>query len=142
MIAITWNAFNHSYIGVSGRHSRLADLTPAHPFEHLLHMRDRGLRQDAVAEIEDERSLGKRLKDVIHSTIERGAAGKQRQWIEISLHRNAPLDLIAHEGEIGCPIQPHCIDGHVFDIAQKSSPDAAGKSNDPGTRYVTAHLPD
>jgi hypothetical protein len=34
-------------------------------------MRDRGLRQDAVPEIEDERTLGKRRKDVIDPTIER-----------------------------------------------------------------------
>jgi predicted protein tyrosine phosphatase len=58
-------------MGVSGRDSRLADLAPTHACDHLLNMCDRGLRQDAVPEIEDERTLGKRRKDIIDPTIER-----------------------------------------------------------------------
>lgn len=57
-----------------------------------------------VAEIEDERPLGKRRENIVDATIERSAAGEQRQWIEISLHRHAPLDLVAHKGRVGRPI--------------------------------------
>ena len=57
-----------------------------------------------VAEIDDERPLGKRRENIVDATIERSAAGEQRQWIEISLHRHAPSDLVAHKGRVGRPI--------------------------------------
>ena len=56
-----------------------------------------------VAEIDDETPLGKRRENIVDATIERSAAGEQRQWIEISLQRHAPLDLVAHKGRVGRP---------------------------------------
>src|SRR5712672_1306286 len=104
MMAMTWNALSHSYISSRSAHAR----------EHLLHMRDRRLRQDAVAEIEDERPIRKRSKNLVDGPVERAAARHQRQGIEISLHRHADLDLIARECKIGRPIKTHGIDRDLF----------------------------
>src|SRR5262245_66455785 len=105
-------------------------------------MGERGLRQDAVAEIEDERSLGEHLEDAVDRTIERRAACHPHQGVEISLHRYAPLDLIAREREIDGPIEPHGIDRDLLDVAQKRCADAAWKSDHPRPWHVPAHLCD
>src|SRR6266702_3669015 len=77
MIAMTWKAFNHTYMRRSDAHSGVI-LCPAYACKHPLHMCDRRLRQDAVSEIEDEGPLGKRLEDVVHRAIERSAADEQK----------------------------------------------------------------
>src|SRR5215471_11325410 len=133
MIAMTWNAFNHTYM-------RRSILCPAHARKHLLHMCDRRLRQDAVSEIEDEGPLGKHLKYVLHRAIERSAADEQRQRVEISLHRHAPLDLITRKNGIDRPIETDRIDRDVFDVAQERSADATRKSDHLCARYLAAHL--
>src|SRR6266404_5429184 len=78
MIAMTWKAFNHTYMRRSDAHSGVI-LCPAYACKHPLHMCDRRLRQDAVSEIEDEGPLGKCLEYVAHRAIERSAADEQRQ---------------------------------------------------------------
>ncbi len=47
-------------------------------------MRDRGFRLDAVTEIEDQSTASVIRKHVVDRLIERGAAGDQRQRIEIN----------------------------------------------------------
>ena len=43
--------------------------------QHVLDMRDRGVGQDAVPEIEDQRALAEVLQDAVDRAIERRAAG-------------------------------------------------------------------
>ena len=84
---------------------------PAQPrLQHLLDMRDRRLRQDAVAEIEDERPAGERLQYRIDGAVERLAAGQQRQRIEIALHRPAALDAARARIKIDHPVEADRID--------------------------------
>src|SRR5215467_15954499 len=139
MIAMTWKAFNHTYMRRPDAHSDVI-LCPAYACKHLLHMCDRRLRQDAVSEIEDEGPLGKHLEYVVHRTIERSAADEQRQRVEISLHRHAPLDLITRKNGIDRPIETDRIDRDVFDVAQERSADATRKSDHLCARYLAAHL--
>src|SRR4051812_44569586 len=112
---MTWNAFSHSYIG---RRPNLT-LTPAHAFEHLLHMRNRSLRHNAVAEIEDKRAARECFEDLINRAVKRRATGDKHERIEIALHRNARLDLITCKRGINCPIETNSIDRHVRDVAQQ-----------------------
>src|SRR5436853_5435458 len=68
-------------------------LTPVRPYplQHLLNMRDRGFRLDAMAQIENQAAAGEICKHVVDRLVERGAARDQRQRIEISLHRDPVL---------------------------------------------------
>src|SRR5262252_5230736 len=141
MIAMTWKTFNHTYMRRSDAHSDVI-LCPAYACKHLLHMCDRRLRQDAVSEIEDEGPLGKYLEYVVHRAVERSAADEQRQWIEVSLHRHAPLDLITGKNRINRPIEADRIERHVFDVAQERSADPTRKSDHLRTRYVAAYFRD
>src|SRR6266478_4652325 len=141
MIAMTWKAFNHTYMRRSDAHSGVI-LCPAYACKHPLHMCDRRLRQDAVSEIEDEGPLGKCLEYVVHRAIERSAADEQRQRVEVSLHRHAPLDLITRKNGINRPIEADRIDRDVFDVAQERGTDATRKSDHLRARYVAAYLCD
>ena len=130
-----------SYMGRSDAHPGVI-LCPAYACKHLLHMCDRRLRQDAVSEIEDEGPLGKYFEYVVHRAIERSAADKQRQRIEVSLHRHAPLDLITGKNAINRPIEADRIDRDVFNVAHERRADATRKSNHLRIRYVAAYFRD
>ena len=60
-------------------------------------MRDRGLRLDTVAEIEDQPSPGVIFQHVVDGTIKRRAARDQHQRIEIALHGDAVLHALADQ---------------------------------------------
>src|SRR5260370_684061 len=68
-----------------GRWLRILPPVRPHPLDHLLDMRDRRFRLDAVAEVEDQPAAGVICKHVVDRLVQRGAAGDQRQWIEIAL---------------------------------------------------------
>ena len=95
-----------------------------------------------MTEIEDERFWGKHRKEPIDCLVERLAAAEQSQRIEVALHRHAPLDLVACEDRIDCPIEPDRIDRNLFDIAQQGGPDPARKSNDFRSRHLLANFGD
>ena len=79
---------------------RIATLSPLirpHPLDHLLDMRDRGFRLDAVAEVEDQPAAGEIRQHVVDRAIERSAAGDQRQRIEIALNGDAVLHALADQ---------------------------------------------
>src|SRR5256885_5256048 len=139
MIAMTWKAFNHTYMRRSDAHSGVI-LCPAYACKHPLHMCDRRLRQDAVSEIEDEGPLGKRLEYVIDRAVERAAAGEQHQRVEVSLHRHATLDLVTRKSGIDRPIETDGIDRNIFHIAQERSTDTTRKSDYLCARYLAAHF--
>src|ERR1700724_4092352 len=69
----------------------LLSLISPHPLDHLLDMRDRGFRLDAVAEVEDQPAAGVIRKHVVDRLIQRRAAGDQRQRIEIALDGDTVL---------------------------------------------------
>src|SRR4051812_772178 len=105
MTAMMWNALTHPYIG-----------SAPHASQHLLDMGDRRLRQDAVAEIEDERSIRECLHHRIDSTVERAAAREQCERIEIALHRHQVLHAVARKAAFDPPVEADGIDsgfGHV-----------------------------
>jgi hypothetical protein len=94
----------------------------AHALDQPLDMGDRRFRQDAVAEIENERSSRQCLEDRIDRAVERHTSGEKRQRIEIALDRPARLNLIAREAELHRPIEPDRIDCHRFEILRKFGP--------------------
>src|SRR4029079_8136460 len=51
----------------------------------------RGLRHDAVAEIEYERTAAQEIKDLLYAPLEMYAAGDQEQRIEIALNGQPAL---------------------------------------------------
>src|SRR5258708_5771388 len=122
--------------------TRTSGLSPAHVREHTLHMRDRGLRHDAVAEIEDKRPIRKCLEYLVDGAVERGTAGDQHQRIEVALHGDARLDLIARKGEVGHPIETHTVDRDLLHITQKARAYAARKSDHFCVRDLIAHFDD
>src|SRR5215218_8299063 len=56
------------------RTKRASALVPSHPLEHLLDMRDRRFRLDAMAQIEDQPPVREVYQHVVDSPIECGAA--------------------------------------------------------------------
>ena len=101
---------------------------PPKPPQRLLDMRDRRLRQDAVAEIEDQRALGEVLQDVVDRAVERGAAGEQHQRVEIALHGDAALHVRAHERRLRGPVDADRVDRHLRrDSASSEAPAPRGK---------------
>ena len=82
-----------------GRTRCIADSTAIrpHPLQHLLDMRDRGFRLNAVAEVEDQPAAGVICQHVVDRAVERRAAGDQRQRIEIALHGDAVLHALADQ---------------------------------------------
>ena len=86
--------------------------------------------------------LGESFENVIDRTVERCAAGDQRQRIEISLHRHAPLDVLAGEYRIDHPVESDRIDRNVLHVAQQPCTDAARKSDDLRARHRAANFRD
>src|SRR5882724_786527 len=66
-----------------------------YPLHHLLDMRDRGFRLNAVAEVEDQPAAGVVRQHVVDGAIERGAAGDQGERIEIALNGDTALHALA-----------------------------------------------
>src|SRR5580658_6096587 len=93
-------------------------------------MGDRGLRQDAVSQVEDKRSIAEVLQNRIGLAVKRSTARQQRQRIEISLYRPATLDLVASKAAIDHPVQPYRIDIHAFHISPQQRAGAARESDD------------
>src|SRR5579872_3770340 len=102
-------------------------------------MRDRRLRQNAVAEIEDERAVRQRFEDRVDRAIKRRATDHERERVEIALHRAHPLNMIARKAELDHPIEPDRIDGDGFEITPELARRAARKADDPGARNLLAH---
>ena len=73
-------------------------------------MRDRGFRQDAVTEIEDQPAFRVIRQHVVDRAIERGASGNQHQRIEIALHGDLVLHPLANEFRLGGPVDADGID--------------------------------
>src|SRR5262245_14067355 len=91
-------------------------LPRAHARNHLLHMCNGRLRQDAMSKIEDERPAGKGFKYRIDHAIEWSAASEQHHRIEIPLHRHTGMDLIPNENGIDRPIKADRIHGNILHV--------------------------
>src|SRR4029077_2184811 len=127
MTAITWNALSQRYMSLSGPH---AHLSRAHPRKHPLDVRDGSLRQDSVPQIEDEGSFGKDLERQIDGAVECSATDEQHEGVEISLHRQARLELLAREGGIDRPIKTDGIHSNILHIGQERGAGPARESDD------------
>ena len=93
-------------------------------------MSDRRVRQDTVAEIEDERLCRESLQHILDRAVERDTAGTQHLRVEIALHRHAGLDLRAGEFAINAGFQAYGIDAGLIDIARDFVAGAAGEADD------------
>ncbi len=82
-------------------------------------MRDRRIRQDAVAEIENKRPGRKCRQDRIDRPIERRAAGQKHQRIEIALNRAQWLNVLADKTKVGRPINADGVDGDGIEEARQ-----------------------
>src|SRR5579862_4094936 len=116
MTAMMWNALIHSYMA-------------ADPRDQTFHVRDRCVRQDAVAEVEDERVSSERFKDGVDRTIERRAAGEQDYRIEIALNCAQRLNVIAGKIQLHHPIETHRVDRHGIQIALQLGSSATRKAD-------------
>src|SRR5580704_6251294 len=93
-------------------------------------MSDWRARQNAVAKIENERLVPEGFEDSIDRGIERDAARKQHQRIEIPLHRTLRLDVLAGKIELHHPVEPNGIDGNRIEIIVQFGSSATWKPND------------
>ncbi len=114
-------------------------LISSHPFHHLLDMRDRGFRLNAVAEIEDQPAAGVIRQHIIDRSIERGTTCDQHQRIEIALYRDTALNFLADQRGLGGPIDADGIDAGRFDIGWQQRAGPARKTDDLCVRYLLAH---
>ena len=67
-------------------------------------MRDRGCRQDAVAEVKDQRASAEMFHDVINLAVKCRTASQERQWIDIALHWHPRLKRIAGDLSLKGPV--------------------------------------
>src|SRR5204863_9949021 len=91
----------------------------SHALQHLLDMRDRRLGQEAMAEIENERSARESFENSIDAAVKCRTTCEQRKRIEITLHRNAALHLIARERLVDHPVEPNRIEPDVLHITRQ-----------------------
>src|SRR5262245_45577586 len=101
MTAITCSAFSQSTI------ARLSGT--AHETNQPRHVLGWRLRLDAVAQVEDERSLGEVREELPDAVLERRPARQQKQRVEISLHDGVLWELLRHEIERHRPIAAYPI---------------------------------
>src|SRR6516165_3523001 len=120
MTAITCTAFSHSTMG------RLVGT--AHEVNQPRHVLGWRLRLDAVAEVEDERSLREVPDELGHAALHRRPARQQKQRVEIALHDGVP-QLLCHEPERHRPIAAYTINARLARIVAYKRPSAARKTN-------------
>src|SRR5262245_52858897 len=135
---MTWNAFSQTYMLRSDPDARI--LLRANPRKHSLYVRNWCLRQNTMSEIEDEGAPRKGLEYHVDHAIECGTAGAQHQGIEISLHRHAQVNLVAHENGIHRPIETDGVYRNVFHVVHERGADTARKRDHFCIGYLPAHL--
>ena len=90
-------------------------------------MRNRRLWQDTVAEIEDERAIGKRADDSVYAAIENFATRQQHQWIKIALHGNVRWNCSACKIQIHGPIEADAVNCNILMKGRIPAPIPRGK---------------
>src|SRR6266700_1756397 len=68
------------------------------------------------------------------------AAAAQHQWVEISLHRQARVNLVAHKDGIDRPIEADGVYRNVLYVAQECGAGTARKRDHFCIRHLAAHL--
>src|SRR5208282_6044260 len=112
----------------------------AHPSHQAFHMLEGRLRQDAMAEIEDMRAGLESLEDALDVLVETGAAGDQRQRVEIALQGEA----FGQRGD-GDPWLDARVEADRVDFSDACEfsqlrPRAARKGDDPRVRRLGLNL--
>src|SRR3954465_3161592 len=97
-------------------------------------MRDWRIRQDTVAEVEDERPAGERCQDVVDGAVKRRSTVAQNFGLEIALHRQTLLQL-AGEIQFYVPAQRNTVDRGRSNVRQKPQVDAAWKADEFRVRH-------
>ena len=92
-------------------------------------MRNRRLRQHAVAEIENKGASRESLQNGIDGTVERRTPDQQHQRIEIALNRPFFLNPIAREAKLDHPVEPNRIDGNCRNIRRQLGTGAARETD-------------
>src|SRR5579885_276023 len=92
-------------------------------------MGNRRIGQNAVAKIEDERSVSERLEDRVDAAVERGTSGAQRQRIEIALNRPSLLDVAGKTG-IDHPVETYRVDRNALHVASEIAVRTTRKADD------------
>src|SRR3546814_19972452 len=90
LFPITTLLLSHAMLVSSDRQlpaSRSLRMFLSHQCQQLLDMSDRGIRQNAMAEVENMRSVLKRPTNTPNPLDERSAAGDERKRIKIALDR-------------------------------------------------------
>src|SRR5262249_61366870 len=93
-------------------------------------MGDRGLRHDAVPEIEDEWAAAKGFDYRVDRTVERGPADDERERIEIALDRQARLNAILSKFAIDHPVEPDRVYCGTFPLTGNHRAGSPREAND------------
>ena len=97
----------------------------------------RGLRQDAVAKIENMRPSPQRRKNIANPSFQRGAPSGERQGIEITLQHKISLEFPPGPFWINCAVEPERVDAGSHRVILQMQRDAFGKADD-ASPLVTA----
>src|SRR6266567_9010492 len=87
------------------------------------------LRQHPVSEIEDERPAAERIANRTDLLLHHPSSNKQCDRVEIALHRDPSLQLLAGERNWNRGIDTDRIDAGFRDIARIEEPGPAGKAD-------------
>ena len=94
-----------------------------------------------MAQIEDEGSLGEGRECQIDGAVECGTTDEQHEGVEISLHRQARLEL-AREDWIDRPVKTDGVHSNILHVGYERGPGSAWKSDDLCAGQLAAHLRD
>src|SRR6266446_7370613 len=113
-------------------------LAVAHDGDELFDMLGRRLRHDAMAEIENERTLRERGDDLPRRCRHRLAARDHEERIEIALNGPDLLKLIPCDAERHCGVEADRRDLGFREIVRIEQPGAARKTDDWQRRVLLA----
>src|SRR5262249_15681009 len=102
-------------------------------------MGDRRIRQDAVAEDEDERAAGERVERCVDGTQECVTARAHSGGVQIALHGAMRLN-VARVVVSNRPIETDRVDRYAFNITPKQCASAAWEADDLCLRDSPSHL--
>ena len=90
----------------------------------------RRVGNDAVAEIEHERRLPQQVENFAYPPLKMRSAGKQEEWIEVALDRQAALQVLPHEGERHAGVAADGVDTGPMRVGLRQWAASTWKSDD------------
>src|SRR5262249_15614497 len=105
-----------------------------HPLADQLHQPSdvlrRRLRQNSMAEVENERTPGQRLQNFRRLALHPSPTRSQHQRVKISLHDRLPGELLRHELERCCRIAAHAVHSRLAHIRTEIASGTHRKTDD------------